>query len=135
MAFIRLIIVSTLLATLSSPLFAQTEDQESPTILSSEAPTLRFENLGLEDGMAQFSAENIIQDSLGYMWIATQGGLHRYDGYEFEVFTSTPFDTTSLSDNITFALEEGSGGDIWVGSDGLNRFNRKTQTFTQYRRS
>ena len=83
--------------------------------------------------MAQYSAENMIQDSLGYMWIATQGGLHRYNGYEFEVFTNTPFDSTSLSDNFTFALEEGSNGDIWVGSDLLNRFDRKTETFIQYR--
>ena len=134
MTFIRPILITALLVAVSSPLFAQTETPEDPTILSSEAPTLRFENLNLEDGMAQYSAENVIQDSLGYMWIATQGGLHRYNGYEFEIYTSTAFDTTSVSSGSTFDIEEASNGDLWVTTtgEGLNRFNRKNQTFTQY---
>ncbi|NGP77379.1 hypothetical protein G3570_12090 [Balneolaceae bacterium YR4-1] len=115
---------------------AQTLQPEAPerAILFSDVPTLRFENLNLEDGMAQYSAESILQDSFGYMWIATQGGLHRYNGYEFEIYSSVPFDTTSLSVSGTNALEEASNGDIWVGTigGGLNRFNRKNQTFSNF---
>ncbi|WP_340104343.1 sensor histidine kinase [Rhodohalobacter sp. 8-1] len=115
-------------------LLAQTEAPNNPTFLSSEAPTLRFENLNLEDGMAQHSAQNVIQDSLGYMWIATQGGLHRYNGYEFDVYTSSAFDTTSLSSSSVFGLEESSNSDLWVATSGrgLNRFNRENQTFTNF---
>jgi len=133
MTFIRPILITALLVGFSAPLFAQTEAPNEPTIISSEAPTLRFENLNLEDGMAQKDAQNVIQDSLGYMWIATQGGLHRYNGYEFEIYTYTAFDTTSLSSSSTFGLAEASNGDLWVTAGGrLNRFNRKNKTFTQY---
>ena len=117
---IKSILVCTLFFLLTNVINAQTlqPEAEDPTILSSEAPTLRFENLNLEDGMAQYSAENVIQDSLGYMWIATQGGLHRYNGYEFEIYTSTAFDTTSVSSGSTFDIEEASNGDLWVTTTG-----------------
>jgi signal transduction histidine kinase/ligand-binding sensor domain-containing protein len=133
---IKAAIYCTLFLSITSTVLSQTIEPEAQerTILSSEAPTLRFENLNLEDGMVQFSAENVIQDSLGYIWIATQGGLHRYDGYEFEVYTSTAFDTTSLTSSSTYGIEESSNGDLWVTTTGggLNRFNRETQTFTHF---
>ena len=114
-------------------LFAQSE-MDNQKILSSEAPNLRFENLSLEDGMAQYSAQSIIQDSLGYIWVSTQGGLHRYNGYDFKIYNSAPFDSTSLSDNFTTVIEESSDGNIWVGTNngGLNLFHRKSQSFTKY---
>jgi len=71
--------------------YAQIEQVEPKIILSNEAPRLRFEQLGIEDGLAQSSGNTIMQDKKGFIWIATQGGLHRYDGHEFKVFSSNPF--------------------------------------------
>ena len=102
---------------------------------SSEAPTLRFEQLSIADGMKQASGNTIMQDKQGYIWIATQGGLHRYDGYEFKVFTSIPFDTTSLSDSWIWGTTEASNGDLWVATEagGLNRLDPITGTSIHYR--
>lgn len=113
---------------------AQDEHAAKPTILSSEAPSLRFEHLGVGEGMAQGSANSMMQDSKGYLWIATQGGLHRYDGYEFKVYTSIPFDTTSLSANWVWGMTEAKNGDIWVTTDGqgLNRLDQATGKFKKY---
>jgi len=45
-----------------------------------------FENIGIENGLSQSVANSIIQDKKGFLWIATQDGLNRFDGYEFKVF-------------------------------------------------
>lgn len=107
---------------------------EDPTVLSSEAPSLRFETLGLEDGLAQNTVMDVLQDSLGFIWVATQGGLHRYDGYEFKLYKSEPFDSTSLSKNFVRSITEAKNGDLWVATEGggLNRLNRSTGTFKHY---
>ncbi len=112
---------------------AQNEETQ-PSLLSTEAPTLRFEHLKVGDGLAQGSAGYITQDSQGYIWITTQSGLHKYDGYEFEVYEYTPFDSTSISDGWVWAVEESNNGDMWVttNSSGLNRMDRATGTFKHY---
>ena len=114
---------------------AQIEQTTPKASISSEAPTLRFEQLSIEDGLAQASGNSIMQDKQGYIWIATQGGLHRYDGYEFKIFTSVPFDTTSLSDSWVWGANEASNGDLWVTTEGggLNRLNPVSGASIHYR--
>lgn len=115
---------------------AQVEQAAPKARLSSnEAPTLRFEQLSIKDGMKQATGNSIMQDKQGYIWIATQGGLHRYDGYGFKIFASVPFDTTSLSDSWVWGANEASNGDLWVTTEhgGLNRMNPITGTAVHYR--
>ena len=98
-----------------------------PEAITPNAPVLRFERLSIEDGLAQQSVTALEQDRQGYLWIGTQDGLHRYDGHEFKVYTSIPFDTTSLSGNYIYGISEGIDGYLWVSSDGgLNRFDPET---------
>lgn len=120
----------------SAPAWAQSgEEPVLPNPLAGEAPLLRFEHRGLEDGMAQSSANTLMQDSQGFIWISTQGGLHRYDGHEFKIYASTPFDTTSLSDSWVWSASEASNGDLWIATEsgGLNRMDRDTGAITHYR--
>ena len=114
---------------------AQDELTSKKQKLPREAPSLRFEHLGLNDGLQQGSIHDIIQDSQGYLWVTTQDGLHRYDGYGFKAFTTTPFDTTSLSSSYVMHVDEGSNGDIWVTTlrHGLNKMDKNTGTFTHYK--
>lgn len=80
-----------------------------------------------DNGLPQSFVNTLIQDSLGYLWVGTQDGLCRYDGYEFTVFNNNPYDSLSLSNNYINHLVEGENGDLWVATRiGLNRFNRKT---------
>ncbi len=95
----------------------------------------RFVRYTMDDGMSQNTVNCILQDSRGFMWFGTQGGLNRFDGYTFRVFRHHPDDTLSLSRNWIWCLYEDSRGDLWVGTfgGGLNRFDHTTENFRAYR--
>ncbi len=118
-----------------NPVGAQEELTSKTKKLPREAPSLRFENIGLIDGLQQGSVHDIMQDSDGYLWMTTQDGLHRYDGYEFKAFNTTPFDTTSLSSSYVHMVEEASDGGLWVTASGggLNKMDKSTGTFKHYK--
>ncbi len=98
-------------------------------------PSIRFKHLTIENGLPQNSVLAMLQDSTGFLWIGTQEGLVRYDGYSLKVFKHEPSNSHSLSDNHILSLIEDSQGSLWVGTrvGGLNHFNPKTQQFTHYR--
>ncbi len=73
------------------------------------------------------------QDAFGYMWIATLGGLDRYNGYDYLHFSHQASDSTSLLNDFVFSLFIDSSRNLWVGtSAGLNRFNYEKQCFERY---
>ncbi|MCB0745772.1 MAG: hypothetical protein KDC67_17850, partial [Ignavibacteriae bacterium] len=45
-----------------------------------------FENISIPDGLSNTQVWDIIQDKYGFLWIATQDGLNRYDGYSFKIY-------------------------------------------------
>ena len=95
---------------------------------------IRFEHLSIADGLSQSAVYAILQDREGYLWFGTEDGLNRFDGYEFTVYQSEFDDPSSLSHDWILSLLEDERGDIWVGTSGggLNRWNRKTDTFTHF---
>ncbi len=95
---------------------------------------VRFEHLSIEDGLSQNAGLAIFQDSRGYLWIGTQDGLNRYDGYSFKVYKHDPEDPASLSYNSILKIIEDENGILWIGTwgGGLNRFDPVTETFTRY---
>lgn len=94
------------------------------------AQEYEFSSLMVEDGLSQSVVNCFMQDSYGYLWIGTQNGLNRYDGYSFKKFYHSPTDTTSISDNWIFSVVEDKNQNIWVATKkGLNKFDRKKQTF------
>jgi ligand-binding sensor domain-containing protein len=76
----------------------------------------------------------IFQDSFGFIWIGTFGGMLRYDGYTLKHYSNIPYDSTSLSNNWVFAINEDKSGNLWIGTigGGLNYFDRRTEIFTHY---
>lgn len=95
----------------------------------------RFEHIQVPGGGNENFVTSITQDSLGFIWFGTWGGLHRYDGYAFTTFAHDPADSTSLSANWVECLYVDREGTLWVGTygGGLNRFDSKTEAFTRYR--
>lgn len=93
--------------------------------------TLRFTHLGVEQGLTQESVTSIEQDQLGHMWLGTQAGLNRYDGYRLTLFKNDPANPLSLQDNYIQALHEDAAGQLWVGTrSGLDRYDAASQAFT-----
>src|SRR3569623_1550585 len=74
-----------------------------------------FNDHGGAEGLAQHSVETLSQDRTGYIWIGTQGGLHKFDGYSYALFRHTPDDPNSLPDSFVTALAQDDTGRLWVG--------------------
>jgi signal transduction histidine kinase/ligand-binding sensor domain-containing protein len=76
----------------------------------------------------------VLQDSYGFIWIGTQEGLLRYDGYKTISYKQTPFDSTSLSHNYVTEIKEDHLGNLWIGTigGGLNYFDQNTEKFKHY---
>jgi ligand-binding sensor domain-containing protein/signal transduction histidine kinase len=95
--------------------------------------SLRFEHIGLEEGLSQESVISILQDRDGFMWFGTQAGLNRFDGYRNRIFRNDPNDPDSLVDNYVRASYEDGQGRLWFGTrGGLVRFDETTQRFARY---
>ena len=89
-----------------------------------------FDHLTTENGLSQNGVTAFVQDRQGLIWIGTQEGLNRYDGYEFTNFYHLIEDQYSLSHDQVWSLLADQAGDIWVGTDaGLDRFNPTIQGF------
>ncbi len=62
--------------------------------------------LTVEDGLSDRTVWDLTQDSRGFVWVATQNGLNRYDGYEFLNFDVNTHSKYSLSDDDVRSLTE-----------------------------
>lgn len=90
-----------------------------------------FENIDSGSGLSQVVVLAIAQDQDGFIWIGTQDGLNRYDGYEFRVYRGLQGEPGALPDSYITALCADSKGVLWVGSlgGGLSYYDRPSDTF------
>ncbi len=95
----------------------------------------RFRTYSVEEGLSQSAVYDMMQDGDGFLWLATQDGLSRFDGYGFDIFSHDPADSTSISANWIASLFEDSSSRIWAGTHGggLNLFDNELGTFRSYR--
>ena len=84
----------------------------------------------------QFSSSlicSLCQDREGSMWIATDYGLNRFDGYHFQTFLHDDADTTSVQANVMVTLLCDREGRLWVGTNrGLDRYDYERGQFCHY---
>ncbi len=92
---------------------------------------LRFYHLTTENGLSNASVHVIFQDSKGFLWFGTEGGLNRFDGYNFKTYFHNSEDTASISNDFVRSICEDDYGNLWIGTDdgGLNYFNVEQQQF------
>ena len=69
---------------------------------------------GIEDGLIDDRVTGLLLDRDGNLWIATQGGLSRFDGSNFQTFTTAE----GLPSNRIHCLLEDREGHLWLGTDG-----------------
>ncbi|GAA6186615.1 hypothetical protein NBRC116595_38650 [Aliiglaciecola sp. NS0011-25] len=107
----------------------------SSSAVAADAPNFNFSSDDLTKQLAQKSVRQIYHDSTGYMWIVTQVGVSRYDGYQLLRFVHDPRNDTSLSSDNAFAIIEDHQKRLWIATDGggLNLFNAAKQTFTAWK--
>ena len=93
-----------------------------------------FETVGNADVIPSSIVESLLQDRTGMLWIGTQAGLLRYDGYHFRKFVHRADDPQSLAGDYIAQLVEAPDGRIWAStiSDGICVFDPRTEQFTTY---
>lgn len=95
----------------------------------------RLQTFGIAEGLSQGSVTAIVQDQRGFLWVGTQDGLNRFDGYEFRSYRADPDDPLALDDATITALAVHPDGSIWVGTrnEGPARHNPRDDTFVHAR--
>jgi len=96
--------------------------------------SVKFNNLSIKDGLSQSSPNCIFQDSRGLMWIGTEDGLNKYDGYSFIVYKPDQKNPFSISNSRILSIAEDQSGNLWIGTNGggLNKYDRKSDRFFQF---
>jgi len=96
--------------------------------------SLQFQHFTSKDGLAQNSVTAILQDKKGFIWLGTQNGLNKFNGYDFQTFRVNINNSNSISSDFILCLYEDKEGLIWIGTNGggLNRFNPSTGCFTNF---
>lgn len=111
------------------------------TVLSAASAVnndIRFEEVNSDNSLPQNMVLAIHQDNLGFMWLGTINGLHKYDGYTFKDyrFTANKENSTANSShsNRVIDISEDSYGKLWLKTyDGrMHRFDPATETYTSF---
>ncbi len=102
---------------------------------SSPENEFKFERLTLEQGLPNGVVYAITQDKQGFMWFGGEGGLVRYDGYNFKAYQHDPLNKSSLSNNNLSHIFADESGAIWCATwgSGVDRFDPQTETFQHYK--
>ncbi len=104
------------------------------------APTQRFGRLAdtvfsyvtRENGLPNEIPLSLAQDSDGFLWTGTEGGLARWDGTHFKLYVAGP-GARDLPDNVVSVLHRDSAGRLWIGTDAasLARYDPVTDDFVR----
>jgi signal transduction histidine kinase/ligand-binding sensor domain-containing protein/CheY-like chemotaxis protein/HPt (histidine-containing phosphotransfer) domain-containing protein len=94
-----------------------------------------FEHLTMRDGLSQSTVEGFLQDSRGYLWMATESGLDRYDGNSIRVYRRERGNPQALASDYIWTMAEDAHGDVWLATigGGVERWRRGSDSFQQFR--
>jgi len=99
---------------------------------AAQSTKINFKHYSINEGLSQNTVFCLLEDKYGFIWVGTEDGLNKFDGYDFTYFQHENNQPNSISHNQVNALFENSDGKIWVGTyDGLNVYDRETETFTR----
>ncbi len=100
----------------------------------SRMPEPVFEKIPIRTGLPNTTITCILQDYQGYLWLGTENGLVRYDGYSMKVFQPDINDSGSISSRGIVKIYEDKNNILWIATlDGLNKFNRADESFVSYK--
>jgi diguanylate cyclase (GGDEF)-like protein len=94
-----------------------------------------FEYLARDNELPNSTAPTALaEDGEGFLWVGTQNGLARWDGYHFRSYKANPTVAGALPDNLIRQLHTDARGRLWVAtnSGGLARYDRDSDRFVVY---
>ena len=107
--------------------------QFSSLFASQREGTLLFNRFCIQDGLIGNNIVDIVQDTTGFIWVATEVGLSRYDGRNFQNYHHIPDDNSSLSNDFLYSLFISKKGDLWISTrEGVSRYVPEYDCFKRY---
>lgn len=90
-------------------------------------PAVMFKQLSTTEGLSNNSVRSIYRDNRGFLWVGTESGLNKYDGYSFQQYYQNNSD---LPDDAISEIFEGPDDNVWIRtSSGYSIYNYKTGKF------
>ncbi len=94
---------------------------------------IKFKHLTADRGLSSNRITCIFRDTKDFLWVGTEMGLNKFDGYQVTPYLKDETKNSSLSDNSVRSIVEDSQHNLWVGTkNGLNFYNRASNSFTRY---
>ncbi len=81
-------------------------------------PPMVVDHLTLQHGLSQVTVMDIHQDSQGFIWLATENGLNRWDGYEIKLYSRERGNPEGLGNDYVWAIDEDAEGKLWFATEG-----------------
>lgn len=102
-------------------------------LCKAQPASIFVDDISAEEGLSGSTVTDILQDQRGFLWIGTQDGLNRYNGYGFDIFRPQKNDSASIPGNHITSLFEDAEGFIWVNTlnDGMSRLGPNINEFTK----
>jgi ligand-binding sensor domain-containing protein/signal transduction histidine kinase len=99
----------------------------------SDIANLPIKHYSVDQGLSQSVVYDVVQDQLGYIWVATGRGLNRFDGHDFKVFLKDSEFEEALQHDYIYRLLVDHKGDLWVGTlgGGLAKYNPELESLTR----
>ena len=93
-----------------------------------------FDTYLIKEGMSQSTSMSIYQDKVGYIWVGTQSGLDRFDGYTFKQYAHDLKNDQTRSVGWVLDITEDKEGNIWtVDNQGhFSKLNRASDKWTNF---
>ena len=106
-----------------------------PSFTFTQQKSIKFDTYTIEEGLSQSQVTAIQQDQYGYIWIATQDGLNRFDGYKFHILKNEPNNENSLPNNYIHFLLPDKYNNLWFGTNrGIGKLNTGSGKITKINR-
>ena len=107
------------------------------TALGEQAQPMSFRQLTVADGLSQNTVMDILQDDFGYIWLATENGLDRYDGYSVHSYQRGVVHEGDLANDYIWKIDQDAAQNLWLATEGggVARWDRQTDKFTHFRRN
>ncbi len=101
-----------------------------PLRLPAQSVGYNFVRFDTKRGLSHNQVNCFLKDRQGFLWIGTQAGINRFDGYSFRIYRNELSDTSSLPNDYVDDLMEDPQGKIWVSARrNFSVFDPKTERF------
>ena len=92
---------------------------------------ISFRHFGVDEGMPEASAYDLVTDKFGYTWCRTQRGLARFENNGFRAFTHSINDSTTILNNVIDLVKNDQDELVAISREGLSIFDHSSNSFTR----